>query len=469
MTGEFGKRLTSRIQDWQTAVWGGASGLLVVLVGLLANPVLTIAMPIGLMLGLLLFWHPFLGVLSLAVFAHLDAVEKLLFGFLPLSYFKLTAAACAVVMILRGSQLRAQIRTLLSEPVAILGLVFLVLAFVSALFASNKAQALDALKTYISLYLLMVLVIVFAATKTRIRLLLYMLAATSLATSLLLFLDLYGGISIAKAEAATTARTAEGFDRSSGGSDYNPTTAASLLLTGVIFALVHALESPRLRMAMLATVVLGTLAVILSFARSAVVGYGVIGLLLMWRYRHEKFLPPMIICALFGLVLASPFIPGEYWERLWSIFGGSGGDWTLGRRWSYNLIGLNLLGENPVLGVGPGNFPHHFTNPEYRYLPGRTLLGRELHNMFLSVAVQMGLASLSFFFMLGYGLARLRAVLREPADAELRVLARALIYAFGAYLIVSLFLPNEFTKYTWLLTAQAAALFQVNKSLKGRT
>ncbi len=453
----------------QTLICGGLGSLLAVGVGLVTHPVLSVALPIALLMGIWLFMQPFLGVLSLAVFAHLDAVEKLLFGFLPLSYFKLTAAATAVVLFLRGAQMRPQITILLREPVAVLGFLFLVLSFVSAVFSANKGLALDALKTYISLYLLMALVIAFADTPRRITLLLYALAATSLGSALLLFLDLFAGISIAQADAATTARTSEGFDRSSGGSDYNPTTAASMLLTGVIFALVHALESPKLRMVMLATLAIGTMAVILSFARSAVVGYAIIVLLLMWRYRKEKLLPLALIGGMFALLLALPFIPAEYWERIGSIFGGSGGDWTLGRRLSYNIIGLDLLWKNPFLGVGPGNFPHHFIDPEYRYLPGRTLLGRELHNMFLSVSVQLGLASLSFFGMLGYGLARVRAVARAPKTPQMRVLALSLGYAFGAYLIVSLFLPNEFTKYTWLLAAQCAALYQVNKRMESPT
>ena len=449
---------------------GGAGGLAVIAAGAAANPVLALALPFGLMAALILFAQPFLGVLALVVFSHLDAVEKLLFGFLPLSAFKLIAAGTALVVLVRGVHLRAQVLTALRDPVAACGAFVISMGTVSALFADARGLALDAVQSVVSLYLLMFLIIVLADTRRRITLLIYALAATSLISALLLLADIATGLSlVAQSEAATTARTAEGFDRSSGGSDYNPTTAASLLLTGVIFALVHMVESRHRRVLMFAVLALGTMAVILSFARSAVVAYGVIGMLLAWRYRREQFMPLGIACAIFGLFAALPFIPAEYWERLGSIFGGgSGRDWTLGRRMTYNLIGLDLAISNPLLGVGPGNFVHHFTDPVYRYMPGRTLLGRELHNMYLSVIVQFGiLGALPFFAMIGYGFSRLRAVLRNPADPAMRVLALALGYAFGAYLITSLFLPNEYTKYTWLLPALCAALYHVNLRERG--
>lgn len=447
----------------------GMGSLSVIAMGALANPVFAIAMPIALLAGVLLFAQPFLGVLALTVFSHLDAVEKLLFGFLPLSAFKLTTMSCAMILVLRGSQFRSQIHTLLREPIAACAGMLITIAFVSALFAKDRGLALDALQSLISLQLLMTLIIVFADTRQRMMLLIYAVAITSLVSALLLVTEIATGLTlVSQSEAATTARTAEGFDRSSGGSDYNPTTAASMLLAGVIFALVHMLESKKWRVIMTITVVIGTLAVILSFARSAVVAYVIIVILLFWRYRRERFVLFALICAFMGLVMAIPFVPEEYWARLSSIVGlGSGADWTLGRRMTYNLIGLDLLTQYPLLGVGPGNFPHHFSDPAYRYMPGRTLLGRELHNMYLSVAVQFGLGSIPFFAMLGYAYSRLKAVARAPADPQFRVLALSLGYGFGAYLIASLFLPNEYTKYTWLLCALCAALYHNNLRERG--
>jgi O-antigen ligase len=236
-----------------------------------------------------------------------------------------------------------------------------------------------------------------------------------------------------------------------------------MLLVGVIFALVHALESPVWRMRLLMIAGIGTMAVVLSFARSAALAYFVIAMALVWRHRHWRYLPLGAAAGFAAGLAALPFIPAEYWERLASIVGGAG-DPTLGRRFTYNLIGIDLFLHHPIFGVGPSNFIHHFTSVEYRYLPGRTLLGRELHNMYLSVVVQYGVVgAFPFFAMLVMSFKQLRAVARAPSDEAMRVYATALAYAFAAYLLASLFLPNEYTKYTWLLPGISAALFIVNE------
>ena len=433
--------------------------------------VFALALPVALFGGLVLLSQPFLGVLALTVFSHLDGIQKALLGFLPLSAFKLIAAATAVVIVIQGARLRPRIKAVAREPVALCAVAMLALSVVSMTVADNRGMALDAISTVVSLILLMMLVLILADTRARIEILIWTLVATSVVSALILMAEIALGTTlVAQSDAATTARTAEGFQRSSGGSDYNPTTAASMLLTGVVFALAHMLESSWLRRGMLLVVLIGTAAIVLSFARSAFLAYAVIAVLLAWRHRRAQYLPLALICAVVLVIAAIPFVPIEYFERLSSIFGGgSGRDWTLGRRMTYNLIGIDLFLKNPLFGVGPGNFFHHFTDNAYRHLPGRTLLGRELHNMYLSVLVQYGLiGSIPFFAMLGYGFSRLRAVCRNPVDARMHAMAVSLAFAFGAYLFASLFLPNEYTKYTWLLPGLCGALHMINDRERAR-
>lgn len=451
-------------------VTGVLSALAVIVAAIAINPVAAIMLPFALFGAIALFAQPFLGVLSLIVFSHLDAVEKLLFGFLPISAFKLIAAGTALMVLARAVHLRGSIVNFMRDPVTICAFSIMGMSLVSLVGADDRGLAIDAISTVVSLLLLFTLIVILADTREKIKLLIWMLVVTSFISSLILMAEIALGTTlVAQSEAATTARTAEGFQRSSGGSDYNPTTAASMLLTGIVFALTHMLATQRWRRIMLIVVVLGTAAIVFSFARSAFLAYGVIVVLLAWRYRRSRYLPPVLITALFCGVLALPFIPVEYFERLGSIFGGGGAgrDQTLDRRLTYNIIGFELLWKNPFFGIGPGNFIHHFTDNAYRHLPGRTLLGRELHNMYLSVLVQYGfIGALPFFGMIGYAFGCLRAICRAPADAEMYTLAQALGYAFGAYLIASLFLPNEYTKYTWLLPAFCTALHRVNTQEK---
>jgi O-antigen ligase len=458
--------VTVSIFLWRLALFAGIVGtaaLATILLGVLASPILAAGLPVAALGGILLLAEPFLGLAALVFFGHLDAIEKLLFGFLPISAYKLITVATLGAVALTGARMRRNIVYALREPVAVSAILFCGLFAISSLFAWDRAMALDALQTTASLLALLLLVIALTDTPQKLRILLAILVVTSVLSALILIADTALGLQlVAQSDAATTARTSEGFTRSSGASDYNPTTAASMLLVGVVFALAHALETPRYRLAMLAATGVGSIAIVFSFARSSAVAFAIVALALAFRHRRERAFPLAVILAVLAALCALPFIPAEYWDRIGSIFGGSS-DWTLGRRLSYNIMGLDLLSKHPFFGVGPGNFPAHFTDQDYRYLPGRTLLGRELHNMYLSVLVQGGLiGGAAFGAIIVTAIGRLRAVLRSPTSDEMRVLALCLMYGYVAYLIASLFLPNEYTKYTWILSAICASMYRVN-------
>lgn len=463
----WGKSLLSCLS---ACIMAGIAALAVIVAAMAGNPVLAMALPIALAGGLILFKHPFLGVLALAVFSHLDAVEKMLFGFLPLSAFKAITAATVMIIMLKAATLRDDIFAFMREPITFFAMAFASMSLVSMWFAADMGLAAGSLRRNTSLVLLVFLVATLANTRKRAETLVWALVATSFVSALILLADTALGVTlVSQSEAATTARTSEGFDRSSGGSDYNPTTAASMLLVGVIFTLAHVLETSHRRKLLLGVFLIGMMAVILSFARSAVLATVVVVAILAWRHKHERYLPLAAFCGFLALVMALPFIPVEYWERLTSIFGG-GGDWTLGRRMTYNLIGIDLFLQHPVFGVGPGNFVHHFTDPVYRFLPGRTLLGRELHNMYLSVIVQFGIVgAIPFFAMLYYSMQRLRLIYEAPCDDRMQVMALCLRIALIAYLVACLFLPNEYTKYTWLIPAICAALYRANQTERAKT
>ena len=441
-----------------------AAGLATLAAALAASPVLALGVPLALIGAVVLLAQPFLGIAALVFLGHLDSIEKLLFGFLPLSGFKALTAATLAAALLTAARRRDWIAGALRDPVVACALLFGLLGTVSFLLADERAVALSEMRKLASLITLLLLVVALVDTPRRLAAMMWILIASSLVSALILIADiLLGTHLLATSEAATTAQSSEGFVRSSGASDQNPTTAASMLLVGVVMALVHAVETPRLRLALLAAAALGTAALVMSFARSAAIAYAVAALWLGWRHRNARMAPLAGFGILVAALAALPFVPAEYWKRLGTIFG-AGGDWTLGRRLSYNLIGMRLFAESPLFGIGPGNFAERFADPEFRYFPGRTLLGRELHNMYLSVLAQYGLAGAAAFCgMLGAALAALRRVRRAPANPAMRIWAGALGLGFVAYLIASLFLPNEYTKYTWVLSGLAAALARVNR------
>jgi len=449
------------------ATLGGASAVLAAALGAAAAAP---ALAAVLFAGLALVAHPFLGVAAMAVFSHLDAVQNALFGFLPVSAFKLIAAATALAALLNARRSRDHMRRVFREPVLMAGLVFLLLSFASLTGAENKALSLAAIERFAGLGVLLASVLLLTDTCRKLTTLLWILVATSLVSALILIIDFSFGVQlVASSDAATTARTVEGVDRSAGGSDYNPTTAAALLLVGVVYALAHALECTERRWVLLTIVGVGTIAVILSYARSAALAYALIVAALMWRHRRGRYVPVALIGGVMALLAVAPMLPAEYWSRFSSLFGAAP-DPTIGRRLSYNFIGVELFLQHPLFGVGPGNFFHHYTDTAYRFLPGRTWFGRELHNTYLSVLVQHGIVGAApFFAMLVISLRHLRSVYVRPANDAMRVQAVALGYAFAAFLVTSFFLPNEDIKYTWLLSALSASLFILNDKARRNT
>jgi len=444
---------------------GVLGGLLTLVAASVIHPVVAIALPIAVVMGSIVVAHPSIGALMLILLSYLDGIGDRLFFFSPVSGFKLITAATVLGLLLSAYKNRDHLHDAFRQPTTLWVMGFSAAWLVAILFAQSKSAALDWGPRLMTIKLIFFFVLFALNTPKRVTLGVLFVAMASGISAIILIADtLLGTTLVSTSEAATTARSSEGFDRSSGASQENPTTAATMLLCGTIIALVLAIESPKWRKAMAVCAFLGTSAVVLSFARSAALVYAVIVILLAVRYgQYQKFAPIAVILGICAVAML-PFVPPEYFSRITSIFN-SDGDWTLGRRMTYNVIGVDLLTKYPVFGVGPGNFYNIFPDPEYRDLPGRTLFGRQLHNMYLSVAVDYGLFGFTFFMgMILSAFAMLKAIVATPANDDFRALAVALHYGMIAFYIVSVFVPNEYNKYTWLLPGLATAMYLANRS-----
>jgi O-antigen ligase len=128
----------------------------------------------------------------------------------------------------------------------------------------------------------------------------------------------------------------------------------------------------------------------------------------------------------------------------------------------YHLIGVDLLRQHPLVGVGPDNYQEHYLDYKYRAMPGRRLEARAMHNMYLSVAVETGL--LGFVCFAGILLVALRGLARARArapDPESRWMAEAVQFAFAVFLVACVFGAAETSKYLWILSGLAMAVAQL--------
>jgi O-antigen ligase len=200
----------------------------------------------------------------------------------------------------------------------------------------------------------------------------------------------------------------------------------------------------------------------LMAARSAFLGLLPALGLFLWAVRRERIFP-LVLLGVFGLIAGALILSPALLERVVAL-ADWGRDPTLVRRTTYLTIGLDLFRQSPVWGIGPGNFPSYFVGDEYRFMPGRTPIMRELHNTYLDVAVELG--TVGFILFAAVLCAALNDLRRAFAGAGPdQAAAFALILALAGLLLASFFMPNKDMRYLWLLLGLA---FQCGRMARAR-
>jgi len=410
--------------------------------------------------GALVVLMPFYGLLMLVLLAQLDTVANQISQFLPVSAFKLLTAATIAgwffnsYRLPRDQRLGPSCRELRYVTLFALWIVFTFLICV------HKGPGLDHMVGFLSTMLLLYLVVLMTDTPARLEALVWTLVLSGAISAAVILLDTLLGVRLlSTSDAATTARF-DGVARSAGASDYNPTTAAHMLLATTFIAIVLLIEHPRLRWLSGAAAAVGVVALVFTLARSAAVAFAIVAAIYAWRNRRHRLFPLALMTMLALALAAAPFVPELFWERMATLLNIEV-DRTLLRRISYNLIGIELFWQHPITGVGPGNFPYYYDDPEFRWYPGREPVPRQLHNSYLETAVEFGVIGLALFLAIVFS--ALRAALAVAAGAARAVAtpANALAYAFGAFLVASVFMPNEDTKFMWILPGLCVAVREI--------
>jgi O-antigen ligase len=227
--------------------------------------------------------------------------------------------------------------------------------------------------------------------------------------------------------------------------NFNPNDIASILALGIPICWYAGLRNKnfwvsKLYMAIPAILVV---AILLTGSRAglvkAILAFG----LIFWSLTEgSNFRRLLILCSgalIISIVLT--VVPTRTLTRLGTTTSeiGSG---TLGGRTEIWAVGMEIFYENPLLGIGAGNF--------------RTVVGnyfmydRAPHNVFLAILVEQGIIGLgAFLFILG---AVFHYVLKTPPRERMFLLTLMAIWVATA-----LTSNWEWRKQTWLLLALIAA------------
>ncbi len=185
-------------------------------------------------------------------------------------------------------------------------------------------------------------------------------------------------------------------------SAFNPNRLAmfAILAMAGLWYLRRSLYTPLLRMLILPTIGVLALAVIMTASRSGVLGLGVCGLVILIDERASlRSLFSFAVAGALMLILVSQFVPERTLERITNLPGttaaetgeGSGSLQRRGRTWT---VAFDLFLENPILGIGMGNWE------VMRFLSDPARSTAAPHSSYLLALVEGGIFCLAAFLVL---------------------------------------------------------------------
>jgi len=220
-------------------------------------------------------------------------------------------------------------------------------------------------------------------------------------------------------------------------------------------------------------------ATVSSFSRG-----GFIGLVLVisycWIKTPRKIVSSLIIIVIVFILALS--VPSHYWDEVKSIREENIEAGTGAQRWYFWKVGLRMFLDNPIIGVGQGNYPwviEKYEDPGGGYQE-RYHGGRPAHSIYITMLAELGiigslilisiivisLHSIHRFFKLN------KALINNNPDANLIHLLNKIKYinygvlgALIGYLSSGAFLSVLYYPHLWILFAILISVSNIQKQL----
>lgn len=175
----------------------------------------------------------------------------------------------------------------------------------------------------------------------------------------------------------------------------NPNDLALILnlIIPLAVALFLSTQKPAARVTLAALIALAAVAVIFTFSRAGFLTLGAMFAIYVWKFRRRQH--ARWVWGAFVLALAcAPFLPSGYTDRITTIFSvESDPTGSAQARWADTQAAFRLVLQHPVIGAGIGQNVLAL-NEE------RGPAWKEVHNVYLEYAVELGLPGLTLFLLL---------------------------------------------------------------------
>jgi O-antigen ligase len=254
------------------------------------------------------------------------------------------------------------------------------------------------------------------------------------------------------------------------GGTYDPNDTAFVMVCLLpIVVMLMAVEKGWRRSILAPVVVLCLVTNIMTKSRGGFVALLVVALILIAKLpSRQAALKIGVVTG--GLLIFVLFAPQSYWDRVATIWGG-GSDAAqsdeylrsgITPRWEIWKTGVRIMLENPVLGVGIGNFniAEGMTHGGTKFGSGRWTAP---HNSFTQIGAELGLIGLALITYLLYrGIGNCRAVIRATRRSpQLRYhfhLAQGLEASLYGYIVGGMALSHAYSDFFYFLIAVTVLL-----------
>lgn len=254
------------------------------------------------------------------------------------------------------------------------------------------------------------------------------------------------------------------------GGSYDPNDTAFVMVCLLpIVVMLMAAETGRRRWILAPIVGLCLLTNIMTKSRGGFVTLLVVALILIAKLpSRQAALKIGIVVG--GLLIFVLFAPQSYWDRVSTIWGGGseaaqGDEYLRGGitpRWELWKTGVRIMLENPLLGVGLGNFSiaEGMTHGGAKVGSGRWMAP---HNSFTQIGSELGVVGLGLLLYLLYRALRncrtvIRVARRSPQLRYHLYLAQGLETSLYGYIVGGMALSHAFSDFLYFLIAVTVLL-----------
>jgi putative inorganic carbon (hco3(-)) transporter len=245
-----------------------------------------------------------------------------------------------------------------------------------------------------------------------------------------------------------------------------------LIIVPLAFSRFLSEKSPILKMLALWGFVASLMTVVFTFSRGAFVALLLMSVLMF--YFHPPKLRELLL-SLFVIVLAIPYIPAGYMERVLTLDDLVGGSATTqtdvsfrGRSSEYTAAWM-MFADHPLVGVGIENYESYYQRYSRQIGLDSRSEARSAHSLYLETAAELGLAGLAVLavtlFVVFRSIVRSWRVLHRAGEHNYSDMVVSIGIGFAGYLFAAAFVHDAYPRYFWLMVGLGLAAAEAAKHI----